>query len=71
MTGSNGDRTWFCKEDWTSRAAGGRGIHQSRIVGPRGEHVASTWQEGVVRIGRDEEEQNRGLSRMTKKPAKL
>lgn len=71
MTGADGDRTWFCKEDWTTRAAGGRGIHQSRIVGPKGEHVASTWQEGVVRIGRDEEEQKRGLGRMKKRPEKL
>lgn len=63
MTGGGGDRLWFCKEDWTTRAAGGRGIHQSRIVGPNGEHVASSWQEGVVRIGKDQEESLRWMKR--------
>ena len=52
MNEDNGDRRWFCKEDWTTRAAGGRGIHNSRLVGPSGIHVASTWQEGMVRVGK-------------------
>jgi len=56
-------RIWFCKEDWTSRAAGGRGIHQSRIIGPNGKHVASSWQEGVVRVGKDAGEQEASMKR--------
>lgn len=43
-------KLWFCKEDWTTRAAGGRGIHNSRLIGPGGVHIASTWQEGMVRL---------------------
>lgn len=50
---SDGDnRKWFCKEDWTTRAAGGRGIHNGRLIAPGGLHVASSWQEGMVRVGR-------------------
>lgn len=52
-----GDKPWFCKEDWTNRAAGGRGMHLSRIIGFGGTHVASTWQEGMVRVGIDLNEQ--------------
>ncbi|GAB7354168.1 hypothetical protein MBLNU459_g4722t1 [Dothideomycetes sp. NU459] len=50
--GGEDDRVWFAKEDWTSRAAGGRGIHHSRMIGPDGTHVASSWQEGMVRLGK-------------------
>lgn len=52
------ERVWFCKEDWTTRAAGGRGIHNSRLVGPGGLHVASTWQEGMIRVGGKKSSQN-------------
>ncbi|KAF2147894.1 Thioesterase/thiol ester dehydrase-isomerase [Myriangium duriaei CBS 260.36] len=44
---------WYCKEDWTSRAADGRGMHHGRLVGPGGRHVATTWQEGMVRLGKE------------------
>ena len=53
MNDASGHREWYCKEDWTSRAGGGRGIHQSRIVGRNGKHVASSFQEGLVRIAKD------------------
>ena len=49
---ADGHRKWFTKEDWTSRAAGGRGIFQSRIIGPGGKHVATSFQEGVMRLGK-------------------
>lgn len=49
---NDGERRWYCKEDWTTRAAGGRGMHNSRLVGPGGIHVAITWQEGMVRVGK-------------------
>lgn len=65
----SGERRWFCKEDWTTRAAGGRGIHQSRLVGPGGLHVGSSWQEGMVRVGRRRvkpEEEAKGRERTTK-----
>lgn len=50
-----GEKLWMCKEDWTSRAGGGRGMHLSRMWAPDGTHVASSWQEGMVRIAKTKE----------------
>ncbi|KAI5251464.1 Thioesterase/thiol ester dehydrase-isomerase [Aureobasidium subglaciale] len=50
----SGERTWFAQEVWTTRAGGGRGMHHSRIIGPGGADVASTFQEGMIRVGRGE-----------------
>lgn len=47
-------REWFVKEDWTSRAAGGRGMFHSRVWDVRGRHVATLMQEGMVRVGSNE-----------------
>lgn len=63
MTDEQGDKVWFCKEDWTTRAAGGRGIHQSRMIGPKGVHVASSWQEGMVRVGTNEKAQKKAAEK--------
>lgn len=71
MIDGTGERIWFCKEDWTSRAGEGRGIHHSRMIGPGGRHVASSWQEGLVRIGKDADDQKRNLSRQNYKMEKL
>ncbi|KAG8631891.1 hypothetical protein KVT40_001031 [Elsinoe batatas] len=67
------ERIWYCKEDWTSRAAGGRGIHHSRMVGPGGRHVATSWQEGMVRLGKDQDEQRAAYLKgaFGKNPTKL
>lgn len=67
------DRIWFCKEDWTSRAAGGRGIHHSRMIGPDGRHIATSWQEGMVRLGKDKNDQKAAYRRgaFGKSPVKL
>lgn len=43
------DETWFCQEAWTARSEGGRGMHESKIWNEKGLHVASTWQDGMVR----------------------
>ncbi|KAI4726223.1 Thioesterase/thiol ester dehydrase-isomerase [Aureobasidium sp. EXF-10728] len=42
---------WFSQEVWTTRAGGGRATHHSRIIGPGGTHVATTFQEGMIRVG--------------------
>jgi len=65
--GDGDDRIWFCKEDWTTRAAVGRGIHQSRLIGPGGRHVASSWQEGLLRVGKDSAEQEKALRKQSHK----
>ncbi|KAI9742093.1 MAG: hypothetical protein M1834_000483 [Cirrosporium novae-zelandiae] len=41
---------WFCQEAWTERSGDGRGIHQSRLWSEGGVHVASTIQDGLVRV---------------------
>jgi acyl-CoA thioesterase len=40
---------WCIQEASTSRSGQGRGMHESKIWNSRGVHVASTWQEGLVR----------------------
>lgn len=53
---SNGDeKTWFCQEAWTERSGGGRGLHSSKIWDRSGRHVASTWQDGMVRAAKSED----------------
>jgi acyl-CoA thioesterase len=44
---------WWCQESWTPRSGGGRAMHESRIWGPSGVHVASSWQDGLVRRAED------------------
>jgi hypothetical protein len=46
---NGGDAEWWVQEAWTPRSGQGRGVHESRIWSPMGVHVASTWQEGLVR----------------------
>ncbi|KAL6710345.1 hypothetical protein ACN47E_009291 [Coniothyrium glycines] len=44
-------RKWFVQEAWVTRAEGGRGLHQSRMWDwERGVHVATTFQDGLVRF---------------------
>jgi acyl-CoA thioesterase II len=45
---------WWCQESWTPRSGGGRGMHESRIWDPSGVHVASSWQDGLVRRAENE-----------------
>lgn len=40
---------WWVAEAWSPRSGQGRGVHESRLWSPRGVHVASTWQEGLIR----------------------
>ncbi|KAH0345972.1 Thioesterase/thiol ester dehydrase-isomerase, partial [Aureobasidium melanogenum] len=51
MTQSQSEKHWFTQEVWTTRAGGGRATHHSRIIGPGGTHVATSFQEGMIRVG--------------------
>jgi len=42
-------RGWWVQEAWSPRSGGGRGLHESRIWSPGGVHVATTWQDGLVK----------------------
>lgn len=44
-----GREGWFCQEAWTPRSGGGRGLHETKIWDSRGTHIASSWQDGLVR----------------------
>jgi acyl-CoA thioesterase II len=50
------DGAWWCQEARTPRSGGGRGMHESRIWDEKGVHVASTWQDGLVRSGRNQKQ---------------
>lgn len=47
---SGGERKWFVQEGSTSRSGENRGLHESRIWGPDGTLVATTLQDGMVRV---------------------
>lgn len=53
---------WFCQEAWTSGARHGRGLHESRMWREDGLHVASTIQDGMVRLKRDDGVEKPGFS---------
>ena len=59
-----GERVWFAKEDWPPRAAGGRGMHHCRLIAPGGKHIVTSWQEGMVRLGKDEAAQSAAMLKL-------
>lgn len=45
-------RKWFVQEAWMTRASGGRGLHTSRLWDyAKGVHVATSFQDGLIRFG--------------------
>lgn len=50
MVDGDGRERWFVQEAWTERTGGGRGMHNSRLWDESGVHVASTLQDGMVRV---------------------
>jgi acyl-CoA thioesterase len=49
----HGEKGYFCQEAWTSRSGGNRAVHESRIWSREGLLVATTLQDGVVRVVMD------------------
>lgn len=45
-----GTARWFCQEAWAGGSRHGRGLHQSRMWREDGLHVASTIQDGMLRL---------------------
>ena len=41
---------WFVQEVWTDRVADGRTVHKSELFSEDGVHVASTMQDGLLRL---------------------
>lgn len=56
MVDQKGEGRWFCQEAWTERSGGGRGLHVSRLWDEMGVHVGSTWQDGMLRLKKGENE---------------
>lgn len=49
--GDKDGRKWFVQESWLTRAAGGRGLHTSRMWDyDSGVHLATTIQDGLIRF---------------------
>lgn len=44
------EERWFAQESWTDRHGDGRGLHHSKIWDPSGRHIATTMQDGMVRL---------------------
>ena len=60
MRGVNGEPKWFVQEAWTSNSGAGRGTHESRLWDfEEGRVVATTCQDGMMRIPRAEAEAGR------------
>ena len=52
--GDKDGRKWFLQEQWFTRAAGGRALHMSRMWDyDSGVHIATTFQDGLVRFRED------------------
>ncbi|TID18882.1 Thioesterase/thiol ester dehydrase-isomerase [Venturia nashicola] len=48
--GDGGKRRWFYQETWCKRVGDGRGMHEGRIYDENGCHVASTMQDGAIKL---------------------
>ena len=71
-----GKSRWFCQESWTGGARQGRGIHHSRLWRDDGLHLATTLQDGMMRltvpgkegkVGYSPEAMGRGLEEFIRK----
>jgi len=66
---------WFVQEVWTDRVVDGRIVHKSKIYSEDGVHVASTMQDGLLRLApedqRDVEGGTEGWSSRRKGSSKM
>jgi acyl-CoA thioesterase len=47
---SEGKRKWFYQETWSKRLSDARSLHEGRIYDGNGYHVASTMQDGAIKL---------------------
>jgi acyl-CoA thioesterase len=63
MVDSKGEAIWFCQEAWTGGSSHGRGLHESRMWRDEdGLLIASTMQDGMVRLRREDGKGKVGFS---------
>lgn len=48
--GLDGKRRWFYQDTWSKRVSDGRSLHEGRIYDENGYHVASTMQDGAIKL---------------------
>lgn len=51
---SNPQGEWFCMEDRTDRASAGRSTFHSQVWSPKGTHIMTIMQDGMVRVGKSQ-----------------
>ncbi|KZF26731.1 Thioesterase/thiol ester dehydrase-isomerase [Xylona heveae TC161] len=49
MYDADGKERWYLQEAWTGRTVANRGTHESKIWDAAGRHIASTWQDGLLK----------------------
>jgi acyl-CoA thioesterase II len=64
-------RRWFYLETGSERVGDGRGLHKGRIYDRDGNHIASTIQDGAIRLKWKNEEQRRLKEERMNSDAKL
>ena len=55
---------WFCKEDWTTRAACGRAMFHSRVWSANGTQIATLMQDGMIRYSKKPEATDEELANL-------
>ena len=60
MTDEQGKGKWYMQEAWTDRTGDGRGLHHSRLWDLDGRHIATTVQDGMIRLSFDDEDDRLG-----------
>lgn len=71
MFDEEGRERWFCQEVWTDRAEDGRGVHHSRIWNSEGRHIATTFQDGMMRLRCDPRELTALQNRLSPAKSKI
>jgi len=66
-----GTRNWFYLETGSERVSDGRGLHQGRIYDEDGNHIATTMQDGGIRLSKLSEEDIKERERKLNLPGKL
>ena len=67
----DGKARWFCQEVWTDRVGDGRCTHHSRIWDQDGRHIATTTQDGLMKLSFDDEDDLARVKSFTSSKPKL
>ncbi|KAI9784347.1 MAG: hypothetical protein M1839_002408 [Geoglossum umbratile] len=71
MCDERGKDNWFCQEGWTDRVSDGRCLYHTRIWDENGRHVATTIQDGLMKLTFDSEDELKKVKDVIHGKAKL